>query len=159
MVGLVAKISLCLEICFSCHQYLNLQCITSTIVNKHTGSVGATDIWTKMFTYDELTINMRQKEHGEFIELLGRVRLGVLLKHDISLLSSCKIPLKSDLVNGRMKVVAKLTELPEDTVCLLPTRHMCDEINSEVLKGLRGGSRGGHGGQKTPPFQNHIGKA
>ena len=37
-----------------------------------------------------------------------------------------------------MKVVAKLTKLPEDTVCLLPTRHMCDEINSEVLKALTG---------------------
>ena len=36
------------------------------------------------------------------------------------------------------EVVAKLTELPEDTVCLLPTRHMCDEINSEVFKGLTG---------------------
>ena len=52
--------------------------LTSTIVNKHTVSVGATDIWTHLFTYDELTINMRQKEHGEFIELLGRVRLGAL---------------------------------------------------------------------------------
>ena len=113
--------------------------LTSTIVNKHTGSVGATDIWTQLFTYDELTINMRQKEHVEFIELLGRIRLGALFKNDISLISSCKIPLKSDTINGRMKeVVAKLTELPEDTVCLLPTRHMCDEINSEVLKGLTG---------------------
>ena len=52
--------------------------LTSTIVNKHTGSVGATDIWTQLFTYDKLTINMRQKEYGEFIELLGRVRLGTL---------------------------------------------------------------------------------
>ena len=34
------------------------------------------------------------------------------------------------------EVVARLTELPQNTVCLLPTRHMCDEINSEVLKGL-----------------------
>ena len=110
--------------------------LTSTIVNKHTGFVSATDIWTQLFTYDELTINMR---HGEFIELLGRVWLGALLKNDISLLSSCKIPFKSDTINGCMKeVVAKLTELPEDTVCLLPTRHMCDEINSEVLKGLTG---------------------
>ena len=110
--------------------------LTSAMVNKHTG---ATDIWRQLFSYDELTINMRQKEHGEFIELLGRVRLGALLASDIRLLSSCMIPLKSDTVSGRMKeVVAKLVELPEDTVCLLPTRHMCDEVNSEVLKGLTG---------------------
>ena len=85
------------------------------MVNKHTGSVGATDIWRQLFSYDELTINMQQKEHGEFIKLLGRVRLGALLTSDIRLLSSCKIPLKSDTVSGRMKeVVAKLVELPED---------------------------------------------
>ena len=36
------------------------------------------------------------------------------------------------------EVVAKLEELPEDTVCLLPTRHMCEQINAEVLKGLPG---------------------
>ena len=42
-------------------------------------------------------------------------------------------------MNGRMKeIVSKLAELPEDTVCLLPTRHMCEQINAEVLKGLTG---------------------
>ena len=113
--------------------------LTSSIVNKHTGSVGAADIWRQLFSYDELTINMRQKEHAEFIELLGRVRLGALLASDVKLLSSRKITLRSDTVNGRMKeVVAKLEELPEDTVCLLPTRHMCEQINAEVLMGLPG---------------------
>ena len=113
--------------------------LTSTIVNKHTGSVGGADIWSRLFSYDKLTINMRQKEHGEFIELLGRVRLGALSASDIKILSNCKIPLRSDTVNGRMKeIVSKLAELPEDTVCLLPTRHMCEQINAEVLKGLTG---------------------
>ena len=59
--------------------------LTSTIVNKHTGSVGGADIWSRLFSYDELTINMRQKEHGEFIELLGRVRLGALSASDIKI--------------------------------------------------------------------------
>ena len=36
------------------------------------------------------------------------------------------------------EVVVKLAELPEDTVCLLPTRHMCEETNAEALKGLTG---------------------
>ena len=55
------------------------------------------------------------------------------------MLSNCLITLKSETVNGRMKeVVAKLAELPEDTVCLLPTRYMCDQINAEVLNGLTG---------------------
>ena len=57
--------------------------LTSSIVNKHTGSVGAADIWRQFFSYDELTINMKQKEHAEFIELLGRVRLGASLASDV----------------------------------------------------------------------------
>ena len=57
--------------------------LTSSIVNKHTGSVGAADIWRQLFSYDELTINMKQKEHAEFIELLGRVRLGAPLASDV----------------------------------------------------------------------------
>ena len=113
--------------------------LTSTIVNKHTGSVGGADIWKQLFSYDELTINMRQKEHCEFVQLLGRARLGAMSAADVKILLSRKIALNSETVNGRMKeVVAKLVELPEDTVCLLPTRHMCDEINTEVLQGLPG---------------------
>jgi len=81
--------------------------LTSSIVNKHTGSVVGADIWRHLFTYDELTINMRQKEHAEFIELLGRVRLGALLASDVKLLSNCKIALKSDTVNGCMKEVVR----------------------------------------------------
>ena len=46
--------------------------LTPTIVNKHTGSAGGADIWRHLFTHDELTINMRQKEHGEFTQLLGK---------------------------------------------------------------------------------------
>ena len=91
--------------------------LTSTIVNKHTGSVGGADIWRHLFTYDELTINMRQKEHGEFTQLLGRARLGTLSTADIKMLSNCLITLKSETVYGHMKeVVAKLAELPENTV-------------------------------------------
>ena len=60
--------------------------LISTIVNKHTGSVGGADIWKKLFNYDELTINMRQKEHSEFVQLLGRARLGALSAADVKIL-------------------------------------------------------------------------
>ena len=40
---------------------------------------------------------------------------------------------------GRMKeVVQTLATLPNDTVCLLPTRHMCNELNKQVLENLPG---------------------
>ena len=61
------------------------------------------------------------------MELLGRAQLSAAA--DIKILLNHKITVNSETVNGRMKeVVAKLAELPEDTVYLLPTRHMCDEI-------------------------------
>ena len=36
------------------------------------------------------------------------------------------------------EVVQTLSNLPNDTVCLLPTRHMCSELNKEVLHSLPG---------------------
>ena len=70
--------------------------LTSSIVNKHTGSVGAADIWRQLFSYDELTINMKQKEHAEFIELLGRVRLGAPLASDVKSLSKQQLAKHSE---------------------------------------------------------------
>ena len=95
--------------------------LTPSIVNKHTGSVGGTDIWKQLFSYDELTINMRQMEHCEFVELLGRAQLGALSAADIKVLLNRKITLNSETVNGCMKeVVAKLAELPEERdICVM----------------------------------------
>ena len=113
--------------------------LTSATVQKHTDSFGGVDIWQPLFEYDELVINMRQKDHCQFIELLGRVRLGKLTASDIKVLNQRKLSLKSPSISGRMKeVVDELLKLPEDTVCLLPTRSMCMEINAEVLSRLPG---------------------
>ena len=70
--------------------------LTSSIINKHTGSVGAADIWRQLFSYDELTINIKQKEHAEFIELLGRVRLGAPLASDVISLSKQQLAKHSE---------------------------------------------------------------
>ena len=78
---------------------MKIQCtlpLTSSIVNKHTGSVGAADIWRKLFSYDELTINIKQKEHAKFIELLGRVRLGAPLASDVKSLSKQQLAKHSE---------------------------------------------------------------
>ncbi|XP_065891642.1 ATP-dependent DNA helicase PIF5-like [Dysidea avara] len=113
--------------------------LTSATVHKHTDSPGGVDIWQPLFEYDELVINMRQKDHHQFTELLGRVRLGKLTANDIKMLNQRKLSLRSASISGRMKeVVDVLLKLPEDTVCLLPTRSMCMEINAEVLSRLPG---------------------
>ena len=92
-----------------------------------------------LFTYDELTINMRQKEEKEFAAILSRVGLGYITKEDVSVLEKQKISLTSDTMSDRMKeVMHTLTTLPSDTVCLLPTSHMCNELNKQVLHNLPG---------------------
>ena len=113
--------------------------LSSELTAKLTGCVGTIDLWRKLFNYDELTINMRQKDEKEFIEVLSRVRLGYVTSKDIAVLEKRKISLGSDTLSGRMKeVVQTLNTLPNDTVCLLPTRHMCNELNKEVLQSLPG---------------------
>ena len=67
--------------------------LTSSIDNKHTGSVGAVHIWRQLFSYDELTINMKQKELAEFI---NRVRLGVPLASDVKSLSKQQLAKHSE---------------------------------------------------------------
>ena len=76
---------------------------------------------------------MRQKDEKEFVKILSRVRLGYVTSEDVTLLEKC------DTLSGRMKeVVQTLNTLPNDTVCLLPTRHMCNELNRKVLHSLPG---------------------
>ena len=113
--------------------------VSSELAAKLTGSVGTVDLWQNLFSYDELTINMRQKDEKEFVAILSRIRLGYITKEDVSVLENRKISLSSDTMAGKMKeVVQTLSTLPNDTVCLLPTRHMCNELNKQVLENLPG---------------------
>ena len=105
---------------------------------KHTDCVGTFNLWS-LFSYDELVINMRQKNELEFVSSLSRVRLGYLNTEDIVMLNASKLALKEDSVSGKIKeVVNTLCSLPSDTVCILPKRHMCDELNTHMLNSLPG---------------------
>ena len=113
--------------------------LSSELTTKLTGCVGTIDLWRQLFTYDELTINMRQKDEKEFVSILSKVRLGYLTSEDVAVLEKRKISLCNNTLSGRMKeVVETLNTLPNDTVCLLPTRHMCAELNKEVMQSLPG---------------------
>ena len=112
--------------------------MSSDLITKLTGSVGITNLWRNLFKYDELTINMRQKEDSEFASILSRVRLGYFNDQDVETLEIRIIPFNSDSVTGRMQeVVERMAKLPDDTACLLPTRHMCKQLNECMLKNLR----------------------
>ena len=113
--------------------------MSSDLITKLTGSVGKINLWRNLFKYDELTINKCQKEDSKFASILSRVRLGYVTDQDVETLEKRIIPFDSDSVSGKMlEVVKRMEKLPSDTVCLLPTRHMCEQLNNCMLKNLPG---------------------
>lgn len=56
---------------------------------------------------------------------------------DRDVLSSRLIPLHSKSNEGRLLEMSQyLSELPADTVCLLSTKNMCQQLNSAMLKAI-----------------------
>jgi len=82
---------------------------------------------------------MRQKDELEFVSLLSRISLGYVTAYDVKILNACKLALDDNSVSGKMQqVVNAISNLPSDTVCLLPTHSVCNELNKEMLKSLPG---------------------
>ena len=50
--------------------------VTASTLKYRLGSMGAVNIWRDTVTYDELTINKRQKKDQKFSEMLDKVRRG-----------------------------------------------------------------------------------
>ena len=93
-------------------------------------------LW-KYFEYDELIINMRQKDDKDnYSEILGRIRIGSPSDSDISTLK------QRCLFSGRKakveEIADKLIELSSKSelkfVCILPLNESVDELNNEMLK-------------------------
>jgi len=103
-------------------------------VRKYLGSLSAINLWTTLFDYDELTINMRQQGDRSYSELLSRIRVGLLTKSDCEILEKRKISFKGQSFETRLNELCDfINNLPSDTVCLLPTCHMCDVLNAAML--------------------------
>jgi len=103
-------------------------------IHKYLGSLSAINLWTALFDYDELTINMRQQEDNIYRELLSRIRVGLVIKSDHDILEKRKISFKSKSFELRLNELCNfINNLPSDTVCLLSTCHMCDVLNTAML--------------------------
>lgn len=103
-------------------------------INKYLGSLGTVNLWATLFDYDELTINMRQQGDTSYRDLLSRIRVGLLTKSDSDILEKRKISFKSASFEARLNELCNfISNLPPDTVCLLPTCNMCDVLNATML--------------------------
>ncbi|XP_070517894.1 uncharacterized protein [Cardiocondyla obscurior] len=102
--------------------------------NKCVGSLTAINLWTMLFHYDELIINMRQQEDDTYRQLLSRIRIGSLTKFDYAVLKNKKISFKGNSLESRLKELCDyINNCSSNIVCLLPTRHMCDTLNKAML--------------------------
>lgn len=77
----------------------------SSEVVKLLGSLGAPNLWKDLFSYDELTVNMRQKNYQVFGEMLNRIRLGIVTNQDLNALSTRIVKLNSKNPDERLKEI------------------------------------------------------
>lgn len=109
--------------------------ITKQKAEKYLGSLGVSNIWNDLFTYDELRINMRQQSDVNYRKLLSRIRLGIVTNDDIVVLNSRKISFQSTACDKRLDEICNyIAQLPCDTVCLLPTCNLCNILNAAMLE-------------------------
>ena len=116
--------------------------LSGEIVNKITGSLPIKcELWRKLFSFEELTINQRQTgtDNEVWRSLLTRLRVGALTNNDVARLAKRIIPYSLSSYSEMTDVInyyALLRESGKEPVCLLPTKNMVDEFNSAVASRL-----------------------
>jgi len=97
------------------------------------GAIGTFDLW-QTFQYDELTINIRQKNDETYAKILNRLRVGHITPADCTLLRKKLIAQNKRATKN--EICGRYLELEhagKSPLVLLPTTVLCDEINSAML--------------------------
>ena len=109
--------------------------LTKAQVNQYLGSLGSYDLWKNLFSYDQLSENMRQKDDLVYSQTLSRLRQGYVTEDDINKFNSRKINfIGSSCEEKLLELCNYLQKLPLETVCILSTRNMCKTLNIEMLR-------------------------
>ena len=104
--------------------------ITNKTISLKLGCTACPNIWKECVTYDELTINERQKNDKQFSSMLDCVRHGSPTEETLHTLEGRVIT---------CSVQEKFNELQssgQSPVCLFPTRKACEQFNVEMLNSL-----------------------
>ncbi|XP_058800179.1 ATP-dependent DNA helicase PIF5-like [Phymastichus coffea] len=110
--------------------------LTRSQIDKYIKGMLSFNLWT-LFEYEELTINMRQKNDKGYSEILGKLRLGYLTNSDIETLLKRKISFSSNIPSKSFHELCQyLSNLPTNTVCLMPTKDMYSILNNTMLNKL-----------------------
>ena len=92
------------------------------------GCAAAINIWRDCVTYDELTINERQKNDPQFSFMLDCVRRGCPTKEAVSVL---KQRIRQVSVSDKFYELRQSGKAP---VCLFPKRKARDDLNAQMLR-------------------------
>ena len=92
------------------------------------GCAAAINIWRDCVTYDELTINERQKNYPQFSSMLDCVRRGCPTEETVRVLKQRVIQVSAS------DKFSELLESGKAPVCLYPKRKACHDLNSEMLR-------------------------
>jgi len=110
--------------------------VTYLEAKQRLGAIGTVDIWSEM-TYDELTVNVRQRGDQQYAQLLSNVRTGQLTDEQCAMLQSRLInPQQRPTVNEICSHYAELVSSGEAPVILMPRSASCSEINNAMLQQL-----------------------
>ena len=99
---------------------------TKSLLNQ-LGCAASANIWRDCVTYDELTINERQKNDPQFSSMLDSVRRGCPTEETVRILRDRVI---------QVPIAHKFTELQQfrrTPVCLFPKKRACEVFNAQML--------------------------
>ena len=107
--------------------------VTFLEAKQRLGAIASVDIWKK-FSYDELTINMRQTGDKEYADLLSDLRVGQLSDDHYTLLQGRLItPGARATVSAICDTYSKLANDGQSPLVLMPRTNLCDEVNTALL--------------------------
>ena len=92
------------------------------------GCAASINIWKDSVTYDELTINERQKSDAEFADILDCVRRGCPTDKIYATLQQRVI---QGSITDKFEALCRVGQTP---LCLFPTRNLCKQFNHEMLE-------------------------
>lgn len=103
-------------------------------------SLNTENLWKKLFSYDELTQNVRQRDDQEYANALSEIRLGILSESSEQLLLSKEITgLPKNSIKDCLNELANyIRNLPNNSICLFPTRAQCTALNIQMLENING---------------------
>ena len=109
--------------------------LTKAQINQYLGSLSNYDLWKNIFSYDQLSENMRQKDDLVYSQRLSKLRQGYLTEDDIKKFNSRKINITgSSCEDNLLELCNYLEKYSLDIVCILSTKNMCRTLNEEKLR-------------------------